>query len=84
MFLGFHQTDDIKCEQGMRIKKIKMDKEGKDYLDCHLIDSITKRKNLPNTTHYIVSHDKGFEPWVNYLNSKAKKVIAKRIDKIDL
>ena len=82
-FLGMNQKDSIKCEKGMKLKKIKMDKQEKNYLDCNLIDCLQKRINLKNTIHYIISEDKDYLPWIIFYNTKVKKEIVKQIHKID-
>ena len=83
VFLGAKQSDNIKSVQGIRVKKIRLEKIAHNLLDCTIIDYILKRRNLKNTTHYIISKDKGYDCWIDYINSTQHDEIVKRVEKFD-
>ena len=84
VFIGAKQTDNIRCEAGTKIRKIKLKHTGKDYLDCNLIDFICKRTGIKDTFFFIVSKDTDFDPWVDYINEKYKIRKVKRIETLNL
>ena len=64
VFLGKNQEDKIKYENGTKVKKIRCEKQGKQFLDCKLIDYVLSRKNTKNTVHDIVSNDNGYDKFI--------------------
>lgn len=80
VFLGANQKDSIKYCQGIRVKKIKCERQEKDFLDCKLIDCFLKRKNIKNVYHYIISKDKGFDSWINFTKATSPNTNIKRIE----
>ncbi len=69
-FYEKNQIDNIKCEPGTKIKRIRCEHEGKQYLDCKLIDFFLKRINTKDTFHCIVSKDGGYDKFINFVNKK--------------
>lgn len=81
-FYEKNQKDNIKCESGTKIKRIRCEHEGKNYLDCKLTDFFLKRVNTKNTFHIIVSKDCFYDNFISYVNKKYGN-ICKRIDDIN-
>lgn len=79
-FFEKNQKDIIKCDPGTKIKRIRCEHEGKQYLDCKLIDFFLKRINTENTVHYIVSKDQGYDKFINFVNKKNGNICNRIID----
>lgn len=80
IFVGNKQQCKIKYEQGISVKIIQCKVIGKNFLDCMLTHFLLKRINAKNVFHFIVSKDKGFDSWCNYINFGKDTQIVKRIE----
>lgn len=82
VFLGKNQEPDIKYEKGTKVKILRCEKQGKQFLDCKLIHYFLQRYNDKNTRHIVVSKDKGYDKFIDYVNTSKGK-ISKRIENLE-
>jgi hypothetical protein len=80
IFIGQSQkrlsTSIVKTIQplGKNVEWIQINGTGKNALDFHIAYYLAMNKALPNTEHYIISKDAGFDPLIAHVNSLGQKV----------
>ena len=86
VFLGAKQKDGLKIRPGAKVRKIRCKAKAKDYLDNKIKEYITNRKQVQGVAHFILSKDKGFESFVNYMKMEHEIIIERSedLDKIRL
>jgi hypothetical protein len=80
IFIGQSQkrlsTSIVKTIQplGKNVEWVQINGTGKNALDFHIAYYLAMNKALPNTEHYIISKDAGFDPLIAHVNSLGQKV----------
>ena len=69
----------VMATNGIKVEWIAIEGSGKNALDFHIAYYLGKHTAEPDTMHYILSKDKGYDPLVLSINKSAKSEIVKRI-----
>ncbi len=69
----------VMATNGIKVEWIAIEGSGKNALDFHIAYYLGKNVSSPDTMHYILSKDKGYDPLVLSINKTAKSEIVKRI-----
>lgn len=69
----------VMATNGIKVEWIAIEGSGKNALDFHIAYYLGKKISEPDTMHYILSKDKGYDPLVLSINKTAKSEIVKRI-----
>jgi hypothetical protein len=80
LFIGQSQkrlsTSTVKAIQplGKNVEWVQINGSGKNALDFHIAYYLAMNKAQPNTEHFIISKDSGFDPLIAHVNGLGQKV----------
>lgn len=82
-FIGSTQTSIPKslvlATNNIKVEWVAIEGSGKNALDFHIAYFLGTKELEPETLHFILSKDTGYDPLIAFINKKSKKEIAKRI-----